>query len=281
MEELELYGKRALTPREVVAQVQRIHEVFETVMKKDVHYGMIPGVKKPSLWKPGAQKICATFHLVKEEYPEELSTSDVARYRVRCELKRPDNGELLGSSTAECSSDEEKYKWREVVHPKEWEATPESHRRIKYGRTWRNNKPDYWEKQQIRTSPADMANTILRMAAKRAFVSVVLDVTAASDVFDMNLEDLPDGLLTHDQDDPPPPPEPPEKKTVEPPAKINAGQIKAIKDLFERVGIKPLGQLPQIKERLQLAEPVALEALTFEQASRLIKSLSAEAGEKK
>ena len=38
-----------LTIEDVLAQVKKIQTIMQTVMKKDEHYGLIPGVLKPSL----------------------------------------------------------------------------------------------------------------------------------------------------------------------------------------------------------------------------------------
>ena len=55
--------RHELTPGELVGQAQRIMEIKEQVMRQGVHYGIIPGCKKPSLLKPGAEKLCAAFRL--------------------------------------------------------------------------------------------------------------------------------------------------------------------------------------------------------------------------
>jgi hypothetical protein len=47
------------------------------------------------------------------------------------------------------------------------------------------------KKKQVRTNPADVANTILKMAKKRAQVDAVITATAASDIFTQDIEDLP------------------------------------------------------------------------------------------
>jgi hypothetical protein len=44
----------------------------------------------------------------------------------------------------------------------------------------------------VRTHPADLANTVLKMAKKRAFVDAVLTGTAASSIFGQDLEDVED-----------------------------------------------------------------------------------------
>ena len=39
---------------DVIHQVQKIQRVMEAVMKEGEHYGVIPGIDKPTLLKPGA-----------------------------------------------------------------------------------------------------------------------------------------------------------------------------------------------------------------------------------
>ena len=63
-------------------------------------------------------------------------------------------------------------------------------RRIKFAK-W-NNKVE--KRQQVRTEPADAANTALKMACKRAKIAMTLNVLAASDIFTQDIEDLPPEL---------------------------------------------------------------------------------------
>ncbi len=46
-------------------------------------------------------------------------------------------------------------------------------------------------------NPADVYNTALKIATKRAFVHAVLNTTAASDMFTQDIEDLPVEVVTH------------------------------------------------------------------------------------
>ena len=52
-----------LSAEELIQQTKKIMELKEKAMKEQVHFGIIPGCKKPSLWKPGAEKMCAAFRL--------------------------------------------------------------------------------------------------------------------------------------------------------------------------------------------------------------------------
>ena len=190
MNEMIPMENRGMTAADVKAGVQLIQQVMESVMIRDVHYGTIPGTPKPTLYKAGSEKILTTFRIA--AYPKEvddLSTRDEARFRVKVHGIHQPTNMLIGVGIGECSSDEEKYKWRKPVCDQEFDATPEDRKRVK----WNKGNPPYQVKQ-IRTNPADVANTILKMAKKRAQIDMTLTATAASDVFDQDLEDLPEGM---------------------------------------------------------------------------------------
>lgn len=184
-----------LSAAEVVQHAMVVQDVMRAVMKPELHYGKIPGTDKPTLFQPGADVLCMTFRIAPEFSIEDLSTADMVRYRVTCRGVHQLSGVTLGSCVGEASSGEEKYKWRRSVNDKEFEATPAALRRIKYGKSW--------ETKQVRTEPADVANTVLKMAEKRAKIGMVLNVTAASDMFGQDLEDLDaalrDSLVGGDQ----------------------------------------------------------------------------------
>jgi len=179
---------------EVTRHVIAVQEVMRSVMKPNVHYGTIPGAgDKPTLLKPGAEVLCMTFRIADDYEVEDLSGPGFVRYRVKCIGRHQGSGLPLGSGMGEASTDEEKYKWRKAVCTKEWEDTPKDLRRLKYGR----KTGGHYTVEQIRTEPADLANTVLKMACKRAKIAMVLNVTAASDMFSQDLEDLDAELVRH------------------------------------------------------------------------------------
>lgn len=177
---------------EVRDRVNLVQTVMKSVMKKDTHYGTIPFTPKPTLYKAGAEVLCMTFKIAQEYRVEDLSTSSEARYRVTCVGRHQVTGQVLGEGMGECSSNEEKYAYRSAVCPQEFDATPESNKRVKWSKG-KNNSPAY-STNQVKTNVADLANTILKMACKRAMVAMTLNVTAASDIFSQDLEDFPDEL---------------------------------------------------------------------------------------
>lgn len=176
-----------LSAGDIQRHVNTIRQVMDQVMKSDVHYGVIPGCKTPSLFKPGAEKIMATFRLSVDPMVTDLSDGDQIRYQVKARLLSP-SGVFVGCGIGECSSSEEKYKWRRAVCDEEFNECPADRRREKWSKSY--NKPAYKQKQ-VRTEPADLANTVLKMAKKRALIDAVLTATAASDCFTQDIEDLP------------------------------------------------------------------------------------------
>lgn len=191
----------------VVQQTMAIQEVMKAVMKQNVHYGVIRGTDKPTLYKAGAEKLCLAFHIADEYRVEDLSSGpDAIRYRVTCVGRHQHTGIELGTGLGEASTSEEKYRWRAAVCDPEFDETPANMRRTKYGK---KSGGGYYTAKQVRTEPADLANTVLKMAAKRAKMAMVLNVLAASDAFTQDLEDLSDELrehLTSDEPTAPPPP---------------------------------------------------------------------------
>jgi hypothetical protein len=182
---IEIRQSRSLSAADIRHRVNTIQEVMTAVMKRDVHYGIIPGCKKPSLYKPGSEVLLATFQIATSIHVTDLSTDDCIRYQVRVIGTHAPSGVVLGEGIGECSSNEEKYKWRKA-YDEEWNATPENRRRIKFGK---------YKDKQVRTEPADVANTILKMAKKRAQIDMTLTTTGASDCFEQDVEDLPEEYL--------------------------------------------------------------------------------------
>jgi len=190
------YGDRSLTAADVRAQVNLIQDVMRSVMFDGTHYGKIPGTNSVSLYKAGAEKLMATFRLAARPEVEDLSADGEVHYRVTVNLLSA-GGQFLGAGIGECSSREDKYAWRGMICQEEFDATPENRKRVKFSKYQGRVE----QKKQIRTNPADVANTILKMAKKRAQVDAVITVTAASDIFTQDIEDLPDELREQVADD--------------------------------------------------------------------------------
>lgn len=196
----------AMSVDSVVKQVKLIQDVMAKVMREDEHFGIIPGCKKPSLYKPGAEKLCMTFRL-SEDYQviREIQQAQIISYTVRCVLTHIPTGQVISSGIGSCNSREEKYRWEykltptETPVPKEyWEAKKaDNNKEMKriMGEGKRPLKVDGvgWvvaNAEKVENENAwDYDNTIIKMACKRALIAAVLNGTAASDIFTQDQED--------------------------------------------------------------------------------------------
>jgi len=185
-----------LSAIDVRRQVNLIQEVMARVMQRDVHYGVVPGCgDKPTLLKAGAEKLCLTFRLRNEMVVEEFRDDSEIRYRVLCKLVHIPTGQEVGQGVGTASTVEEKYAWQAAVCQEEWDSKLERERRVKFQKgNWDKAANAYGSPKkvlQIRRNGADLENTVLKMAKKRALVDAILTATAASDIFTQDdVEDM-------------------------------------------------------------------------------------------
>ncbi|HEV3332005.1 MAG TPA: hypothetical protein VG096_13530 [Bryobacteraceae bacterium] len=105
-----------------IARRSAIVEFTRRIMVKDQDFGEIPGTHKPTLLKPGAEKLCNFFGLEPEFTPivEDVDwtgaqhVGEVFCYaRYRCRLLR--EGRIVGAGEGSCNSWEAKYRYRWVA----------------------------------------------------------------------------------------------------------------------------------------------------------------------
>jgi len=176
---------------EVLTLRHTLQQVYGKILKKGIHFQSFKQGATPSLLKPGAEAILTAFRIAPYYQVEDLSTDDQRRYRVLCTGRHLITDKDLGQGVGECSSDEEKYKWRQAVCKEEYEAAPATRRREKWKKAWGRSTKAY-KVEQVRTEIADQANTVLKMAKKRAYVDMCIALTGCSDLFTQDLEDMPD-----------------------------------------------------------------------------------------
>src|SRR5215470_12505837 len=89
---------------DVLFQVHKVQELMRLVMKDGEHYGVIPGTDKPTLLKPGAEKLCMTFRLDPDyETLEATERADIVAYVVKCVLVHIPTGKRWGSGIGACN----------------------------------------------------------------------------------------------------------------------------------------------------------------------------------
>lgn len=179
-----------------VDTIKKNREAIQTLLTEvlksgiDRDYAIIPGTKKNTLLKPGAEKICSLFGMAVKPYIERIPDGDDFVYVVTAEFSSIASGVYLGSGIGEASTRESKYAWRAAVCDEEFQATDPHKRRLHWKKGFNNAPPE--SVAQVREDPNDKANTVLKMAKKRAMIDGVLTITAASDTFTQDLEPLLD-----------------------------------------------------------------------------------------
>lgn len=137
-----------------ISKITDFQAVIQQALTAGHDYGVIPGCKKPSLLKPGAEKINMLMG-VSSEYQIMDKAEDYEKgffaYNIKCILRK--NGLSICEGVGNCNSKEKKY---------------------------------------VTQDPFTIANTILKMAKKRAYVDATLSLASLSDIFTQDIEDMPE-----------------------------------------------------------------------------------------
>ncbi len=180
-------------------------------MREGEHFGRIPGCgTKPTLLKPGAEKLCLTFQLAPQyAYDERQLPNGHREYLVTVTLLSRATQANVGQGVGSCSTMEAKYRYRgnaaemtdKPVPKAYWDAKKEDAGKAQQliggkGFGVKKNDAGQWMitksggERAENPDLADTFNTVLKMAKKRALVDAVLTATAASDIFTQDLEDI-------------------------------------------------------------------------------------------
>lgn len=157
MQAVEYVPSVAITLEQAKENMQRLHQVVKDLMEENVDYGKIPGTPKPTLLKPGAEKLLQFYGLGHRATCVD-KTEDwekgffYYRYRVDVFKTRPD-GLVIEVASCEGSA---------------------------------NSKEKRYRNQDVYT----IVNTLQKMAVKRALVGASLQATGTSGIFTQDLEDI-------------------------------------------------------------------------------------------
>lgn len=161
------------TVRQLADQRQILMEYVKGQLRKNVDHGIIPGCKKPSLFKPGAEKLRTLFNLtVTQELKERVLDRDnnFALYSYKATVSK--NGVIIAECEGTCNSQEKKYKEKG-----EWNYDEKLKKNVE---------------TKVVVPCCDILNTLQKMAQKRAYVGAIILATGASDFFDQDIDDIKD-----------------------------------------------------------------------------------------
>ena len=199
--------------KQTMQKINQWQNLVQSNLKKDKDYGIIPGTSKPTLYKPGAEKIVmlgklrSTFDILDEtkDYEKEFF-----QFEVRWNLWAGEN--LICQGVGLCSSKEDKYRYRWVSEKK----LPNNIK--KENLLWKEKDGKYGKYKVYRIENEDIcsiANTILKMAKKRALIDAALLVGSLSELFTQDDEDLPEEYLKNEKTANEPKPEKPDPSNTD------------------------------------------------------------------
>ena len=145
----------AVTLSQAKARILDLQAFVRDLMIEGEDFGRIPGMPKPTLFKPGAEKLCDIYGFAKTAevvHRIEDWTDGLFHYEVKVTLTSKATGYIEAEGLGSCNSKEKRYRSQDVF-----------------------------------TIP----NTLLKMAKKRALVDAVLSATRTSGLFTQDMEDEP------------------------------------------------------------------------------------------
>ena len=134
-------------------RIAMLQSFIRDMMVENVDYGIIPGTDKRCLFKSGAEKLCDIFGFSKRiDIVSRIENFEkgIFHYEVKAILINKRNGEIEAEGVGSCNNMERKFRNQDAC---------------------------------------SVANTVLKMAKKRAFVDAVLSATRSSDLFTQDVED--------------------------------------------------------------------------------------------
>jgi len=193
-----------------IQAINQFQKVVRANMIDGQDYGVIPGTTKPTLLKPGAEKIAKLLGLA-DQYEimdrQEDWQRGFFRYLIKCSLNSVVTGVTISEGLGECNSMESKYRWREAKRKcPQCNAEAIIKGKEEYGGGWLcfakqggcgakySDGDESIESQTIGRVENDdtysIVNTLVKMAKKRALVDAALSAGRLSQVFTQDIEDM-------------------------------------------------------------------------------------------
>lgn len=204
----------AVTPQvqatELVERLDVIRQAMTNAMQEGIDYGRIPGVNKPTLLKPGAEKLGVLFQLdIQITNTKTWGPGEHLTVESHATVYHAPTGARLGYGEGLCTTREKKYGKRKAERICPQCGQPAVIKgKAEFGGGWlcwarKGGCNAKWadgdqaiEGQQNgdvdNPELPDTWNTVVKMAAKRARIDAVLATTGASALFTQDVEDDPD-----------------------------------------------------------------------------------------
>ena len=198
-----------LETQDQLSAIKAFQEACQRHMVPGHDYGVIPGTAKPTLLKPGAEKLVRLLGLADEYQMEAVKNWDKPffHFQATCYLRHLASGQVVSTGVGECNSMEARYRWRQAKRQcPACGAEAIIKGKEEYGGGWicfkrQDGCGAKFNDDDARVTGQDVGrvenddiysqvNTILKMAKKRALVDAALSAGRLSDVFTQDMEDL-------------------------------------------------------------------------------------------
>lgn len=181
----------ALKLADMKTKLGLVQRFFKEVMVKDQDYGIIPGTDKPTLLKPGAEKLCELYGyapVIKQVEEEKNIETGFYRARVTVALIHRRSGTVVAEGVGEANTMEGRYRWRWVP---EWKLPEGIDKTGLYSETRVDKNGKKYKMYRLENQdPWTLWNTVLKMAKKRGLIDATLSATRSSGLFTQDIEDL-------------------------------------------------------------------------------------------
>lgn len=150
----------AITLEEAKERINLLKQFVKELMVAGEDYGVIEGYQKPTLLKPGAEKLCDIFGFSKQVKiinRIENWEKGIFAYDVMVTLINKQSGHVESEGIGSCNSKERSF---------------------------------------VGQDPFSITNTLVKMAKKRALIDAVLSATRASGLFTQDIEEFPNATTS-------------------------------------------------------------------------------------
>lgn len=234
-------------------QLALLENFVKSVLRENQDYGVIPGTQgKRTLLKPGAANIIAAFNCHVEPVIESAIVDPVkgyVAYEVRCDIISNLHGQLMARGFGEANSYESKWRYRNAKA-----QCPECGQeaiikgKAEYGGGWLCFKklggcgakfaaeaPEITDQKVGKVeneNPLDLANTIKKIAVKRATTDAALQLPGVARFFTQDFDD--ETTANEDEAHPPATRAEPKGSTAPaaPPAEAKRSAVKSVSHEF-------------------------------------------------
>lgn len=154
VQEISVVPEFAVSLQEAHSRINLLKQFVKEYLIHGQDYGLIPNCNKPSLFKPGAEKLCDVFGFSK--HVDVINRTEdwdkpFLNYEIKVTLISKRSGQIEAEGIGSANSREKKFKSQDTY---------------------------------------SIANSLLKIAKKRALVDAVLSATRSSGLFTQDVEDI-------------------------------------------------------------------------------------------